>query len=219
LDSKTKKVEKVSEETISKEEIIRAEVITTAQKLFQHYGLQKTTMEDIAKAIGRGKSTLYYYYKSKDEIFEAVVIKEANEVVNKVLDATKKASSAEEKLQAYLMTSFNTIKGKMNLYGVMKEELLNAEDFSFCPKTLREPIKQFNTREKQVVKDILLFGVESKEFTPDLKENIDLVAYVVITALRSISIDLAFHEKDLHSFFDEEKLNAIVIILLRGLKR
>ena len=48
---------------ITKEEQLREESITAAQKLFQQYGLHKTTMEDIAKAMGRGKSTLYYYYK------------------------------------------------------------------------------------------------------------------------------------------------------------
>ena len=105
---------------LTKEEIIREEVIATAQKLFQKFGFSKTTMEDIAKAMGRGKSTLYYYYKSKDEIFEAVILKEADEVFSTVSEATRKASSAEEKLQAYLKTSFETIKSRMNLYGAIQ---------------------------------------------------------------------------------------------------
>ncbi len=42
---------------LTKEAIIRGEVIATAQKLFQKFGFSKTTMEDIAKAMGRGKST------------------------------------------------------------------------------------------------------------------------------------------------------------------
>jgi len=69
----------------TKEEIIRNEVIITAQRLFQKYGYSKTTMEDIAKAMDRGKSTIYYYFKSKDEIFEAVIIKEADDVVYAIL--------------------------------------------------------------------------------------------------------------------------------------
>ncbi len=36
-------------------------------------------MEDIAKAAGKGKSTLYYYYTSKDEIFNAVIEDEMHE--------------------------------------------------------------------------------------------------------------------------------------------
>jgi len=203
---------------ITKEDIIRQEVITTAQQLFQKYGFSKTTMEDIAKATGRGKSTLYYYYKSKDEIFEAVIMKEADEVVNTVLEVVQKASSAEEKLQAYLTTSFDSIKSKINLYGLMREEIFGEGDLLLCRPKMSEPIKQYNTKERKVVTDILLFGIENKEFTPDLKVNIDMFAYIVITSLRSIAIDLAFNEKDLHSFFEVDKMNAMITILLRGLK-
>lgn len=203
---------------LTKEEIIREEVITAAQRLFQHYGFAKTTMEDIAKAMGRGKSTLYYYYKSKDEIFEAVILKEADEVFSTVSEATRKASSAEEKLRAYLKTSFETIKSRINLYGAMKEELFGEGDFLLSRPTMRTPIMQYNNRERQAVKDILFWGIENNEFTPDLKENIDLVAYVTITSLRSISVDLAFNEEDLSPFFEADKINAMITILLRGLK-
>lgn len=203
---------------LTKEEIIREEVITAAQRLFQHYGFAKTTMEDIAKAMGRGKSTLYYYYKSKDEIFEAVILKEADEVFSTVSEATRKASSAEEKLRAYLKTSFETIKSRINLYGAMKEELFGEGDLLLSRPTMRAPIMQYNNRERQAVKDILLLGIENNEFTPGLKENIDLVAYVTITSLRSISVDLAFNEEDLSPFFEADKINAMITILLRGLK-
>ena len=60
---------------MEKEEIIVRETIESAKKLFQQFGLHKTTMEDIAKSAGKGKSTLYYYFKSKDEIFDKVIEK------------------------------------------------------------------------------------------------------------------------------------------------
>lgn len=199
---------------LTKEEMIREEVITTAQRLFQRYGFSKTTMEDIAKAMGRGKSTLYYYYKSKDEIFEAVILKEADEVVSSVTKATQGANSAAEKLQTYLKTSFNILKSKMNLYGAMKEEIIDE----VCRPSMRDSLKQYNMKERQIVKELLLLGIENKEFAPDLKDNIDLVAYTIITALRSIASDLAFNEKDMNSFFEVDKINAMITILLRGLK-
>ena len=202
----------------AKEEIIQNEVITTAQRLFQKYGYSKTTMEDIAKAMGRGKSTLYYYYKSKDEIFEAVILKEADEVVHEILEATKQKTTAEDKLKAYLITSLESIKVKMNLYEAIRKELLDSEDISFNQKHLTTPIMQYNTREIQVVKDILLLGLKNKEFTTSISENVDLIAYTVITALRSIAMDLALNEKDLHPFFEIDKMNIMISILLRGLK-
>ena len=40
-------------------------------------------MEDIAHEAGKGKSTLYYYYKSKDEIFEAMITDEFSNIIIK----------------------------------------------------------------------------------------------------------------------------------------
>jgi AcrR family transcriptional regulator len=50
---------------LSKEEQLREDVIQSAQQSFQQFGLHKTTMEDMAKAMGRGKSTLYYFPKAR----------------------------------------------------------------------------------------------------------------------------------------------------------
>ena len=172
---------------LTKEEIIKEEFLTAAQKLFQQYGFQKTTMEDIARAIGKGKSTLYYYYKSKNEVFQDVIIREADEVVNSVFEATQKASSAVEKLKIYLNFSFDSLKSKVNLYGVMKEEVFKEGDVSFYRPSMIEPLKEYSNREKQIVKDILLLGLENKEFTAEIKESIDLVSCVIIASIRGYS--------------------------------
>lgn len=201
----------------TKEEIIREEIIITAQRLFQRYGFGKTTMEDIAKAMGKGKSTLYYYYKSKDEIFDAVTITEATEVLNSVHTAIDNVNTAEEKLQIYLHTMLNAVKGKFNLYALLKEEIFDGHnECSNCPP-LNKAISLFNTQEMEFVKSILIMGIENKEFNQNLKDNVDLVAYVVITALRSIVVDLAFSDK-MNGFFEGDKVNTMSSILIKGLK-
>ena len=57
---------------------IREEILNGARELFQRFGFKKTTMEDIARQIGKSKSALYYYYKTKEDIFEAVVLYEVD---------------------------------------------------------------------------------------------------------------------------------------------
>jgi len=69
---------------VPKDDHIREEILEEAQKLFRQFGLKKTTMEDIAKAMGKGKSTLYYYFCSKEDIFDAVILKEMGKVFNSV---------------------------------------------------------------------------------------------------------------------------------------
>lgn len=195
---------------ISKEEQLREESILAAQKLFQQYGLHKTTMEDIAKAMGRGKSTLYYYYKSKDEIFDAVITKEIDELFKKTRAAVEKVTSAEEKLKAYFSVSLKTVKSKANLYKIVRGEMLeNLSQLGFL-------IKKFNTREIQSVKEILLLGINNEEFTPTFKNDIELLAYSAVSALRSVAVDLAIEDKFPNW---DERLNIVISLLLKGLKK
>ena len=67
-------------EVCQKEEAVIQEIIAGARILFEKFGLKKTTMEDIAREVGKGKSSLYYYFPSKYEIFEAVVDQETREL-------------------------------------------------------------------------------------------------------------------------------------------
>ncbi len=60
----------------AKHEAMRQRILDIAAGVFQRFGFSKTTMDDIAHGIERRKSTLYYYFQSKDEVFEAVVSKE-----------------------------------------------------------------------------------------------------------------------------------------------
>ena len=61
---------------IDKEEY-RKKIVLTAGRIFSNNGFRKTTMEEISKALKKGKSSIYYYFGSKEEIFEAVVLYEA----------------------------------------------------------------------------------------------------------------------------------------------
>lgn len=200
----------MSNVTISKEEQLKEDVILAAQKLFQQFGLRKTTMEDIAKAMGKGKSTLYYYYKSKDEVFDAVVTKEIEEVFKKTRSAIERVNTAEEKFKVYLKISLKAVKSKVNLYKIVRSELADE------PSTINKQIKKFNTGEYLVIKEILNLGIENKEFTSSLKDEIDLLAYSIMSALRSLAVDMAIEEKFPNW---EERLTILGDIMIRGLKK
>ncbi len=51
----------------------RTAILDASRDLFARFGYKKTTMEDIAMALRKGKSSLYYYFKNKEEIFQAVI--------------------------------------------------------------------------------------------------------------------------------------------------
>lgn len=208
---------------LTKEEIIREEVITAAQQLFQRYGFAKTTMEDIAKAMGRGKSTLYYYYKSKDDIFKDVIIHETNEVLTAVLEVCEQSGTAQEKLFRYISTLLNKIRTTVSLYEVMKKEFMEEGSACMHQPSLNEALLGFDEKQKSLLKSILLLGVQNNEFSERIGNDLDLVAEVIYVSLGGFILNFTLlpDKKLLHLKEDnlkEEKMRSIVNIMVYGLK-
>src|ERR1700744_3598379 len=93
-----------------KDIFVQQQILDAAKKLFQAHGLHKVTMDDVAKAIGKGRSWLYYYYKSKDEIFDAVVETEIRQILAEMAQAADKAPDVEQKLKAFCLTKLKVTR-------------------------------------------------------------------------------------------------------------
>ena len=196
---------------LSKEDILRSEIISTAQKLFQQYGLQKTTMEDIARAMGKGKSTLYYYYKSKEEIFDAVLRTEMNEVFRSSKQAVSQADTASDKLKAYFAEIFHIAKSKANLYKIVMEEMA-LQDLSRAHNVSKE----MNAKSIAIVEDIFIAGCVSGEFMEELREQAHFLAYTIVSAIRGIVVDLA---SDTQIPDWDTRLNLLLDFLIKAIRR
>lgn len=71
-------------------ELRRSEILAAATKVFGNKGFDATLMDEIARAAGLAKGTLYLYFKSKDEIYQAVVrqsLAELDELTRQHVDA------------------------------------------------------------------------------------------------------------------------------------
>ncbi|MDI9882024.1 TetR/AcrR family transcriptional regulator [Flectobacillus longus] len=169
-------------DTLQKDEIIIKEVIEAAKVLFQRYGLKKTTMEDIAKFVGKGKSTLYYYFPSKIEIFEAVIENEIRELFESIEIAASKEVTARQKLKVYWLTRLQKLEKMCNLSQVLKEEIMDhaITIFNLKRKHLNE--------ELALVKDFLIFGIENEEFRSETEEHIEVLSRVIVASLRGFEL-------------------------------
>lgn len=189
------------------EEVIK-EIKEAARALFVKYGLKKTTMNEIASALGKGKSTLYYYFKSKDEIFEAVVMDEMHDVFGKVKEAISKAPNAKEKLKAYSVTHIKAVKEKITL----KET--TGVSFYESFEVINKIRKRYDLTEISFIKSLLKEGVESGDFKPLSPSEVDLLAYTVVCSLRGLElplfVDKAYPDIDL-------RIEAVVDLILNGI--
>src|ERR1700761_1891998 len=94
----------------SKEDLLQKQIIKAAQQLYQVHGISKVTMDDVAREIGKSRSSLYYYYKNKEEILAAAVDVETVEVIKELNNAVNRAVTLEEKIRGYFITRLKISK-------------------------------------------------------------------------------------------------------------
>ena len=191
-----------------KEDIFKEDIIREAQKLFQLYGLKKTTMEDIAKALGKGKSTLYYYYQSKEQIFEEVLQRELQEVFRQTQFAVESVESAGEKLKVFAVTRIKVLSNMLNLYRLVCGEFVEQIP---CGRVL---FNEYSQLEINLIKSILLYGIEKVECNREIEKEMDLLPSVVVSSIRGIERDF-FSDKLVGLEF---RIGAISNLFLNGLK-
>lgn len=195
----------------SKEERFRAQVLEAAQQLFQQYGLQKVTMEDVARASGKSKSTLYYYYKSKEEIFDAVVDHEIRDVQGQLRMALEQADTAGAKLESFVLTKLRVLRKKAALYNLLHQDITRQYIIEFTERTRQN----YQQAEVDMVKQILQLGVDNKEFTALANQDLDQVAVVLTSSVLGIEQHALLNEKYEKA---EASIRLLSSILVRGLQ-
>lgn len=174
----------------NKDETVRDAILRAAERVFQKWGLNKTTMEDIASEAGKGKSTLYYYYKSKEEIFDAVVTTEFEEILAKAQKSTIKAATAKEKLKTYIVTTIVEMKNKISAYTIIRTEIKRNQNF------IDKVRKLFIAKEEQFVIEILTNGVKSKEFNFLDENEVNTAAKTIIGVIHALELYLLLENDD-----------------------
>jgi AcrR family transcriptional regulator len=189
---------------INKEEF-RKKVIITAGQIFSHYGFKKTTMDEIAKALKMGKSSIYYYFKSKEEIFEAVVLHEANILRNELTTTIKSAESPIEKMKNYVFVRMKTFEKLSNYYNAIFDKNLDHFDF------IENIRAKYDREELAILRLILFHGARKKVFNV---KNSEYTALAVQTTLKGLEVPLFWQKKEVNI---EDRLNGILDVLFNGI--
>ncbi|NOR76558.1 MAG: TetR family transcriptional regulator, partial [Draconibacterium sp.] len=79
-------------------------ILKIAREIFSKYGYKKTTLDDIANAVRKGKSSLYYYFKSKEDLFQAVIMKEVDILAYELEIVINRNTDPVDKLRDYILT-------------------------------------------------------------------------------------------------------------------
>ena len=181
---------------------MRELIIESAKDIFSRFGFRKSTVDDIARSIHKAKSSIYYYFGSKEEIFEEVIRREYTYLKDRLSDALADEDTPEGKLRAYVFTRLRVLLKVSNFYRAITSEYLSY--FGLIEKLRKDYVQE----EVQVFRGILQEGVEKGVFKI---KNIDITARTVITALKGLEYDWATTENASELEKDVEKILDIVL--------
>ncbi len=188
---------------LTKDEIVRADILIHAQKLFQQFGLKKTTMDEIAFACGKAKSTLYHYFKSKEEVFDAVIKLEMKKLRSIVQEHLVGIPKLKDKLMCYFAEFHKGILNKINLYRIVKFEVTHGE---FPQEYFRE-LMAFETA---YITRFLEDAYDVGEFIHFKKEDIPWFAEILIAGFFGI----VRYSIESEEGIDQQKLEMSVNLLI-----
>jgi len=185
----------------------RTKIILTASRIFSHYGFRKTTMEEISKALKKGKSSIYYYFRSKEDIFEAVVLFEANLLRTQLTTAIKEVESPPEKLRNYIFVRMRAFEKLSNYYNAVFDK--NLDHYEFIEK-----IRARYDREELAILRLLVYVGKSRGVFEI--EDSEYTAMAIQTMLKGLEVPLFWHKREIDI---NNRLDAILHLIFYGIKK
>ena len=157
----------------------RAKLVDVARQLFAKKGVEATTMNDIAVASKKVRRTLYTYFKSKDQIYMAVVESELKMLSDTMDKVAKKPTVPDEKILELITTHLDIIK-----MAVYRNGTLRADFFRdiWRVEAMR---KYFDNNEIKLFREVLREGKEQGLFDID---NVEITADILHYCIKGIEV-------------------------------
>lgn len=102
-------------------------IFDAAMKIFSDCGYDGATMDDIALDAGVAKGTLYYHFKSKEEIFKFVISEGMQRIEEEIEAATVKVHDPIDKLKVLCNVQISLVYEKSNFFKVVMSQLWGKE--------------------------------------------------------------------------------------------
>jgi len=146
-----------SKRQLEEREVRKQRILTGALEVFKSSGLEGATMDEIALRSGFGKATLYYYFKSKEDVFSAILE-----------DGWIKIWESLEPVIAHQNGPRNSFVSLLIKIAEIAQDRPGLFEFLFnAPKTIKledQPWKEYQHRLYGVIRGLLEDGIKAGEF-------------------------------------------------------
>jgi len=200
---------------VDKTEVRKDQIKTAALRCFSQYGYNKTTMDDIANAIGMKKASLYYYYKNKETIICDTIESEVYNFLETANQKISKIKSATRKL--YFLVNWETeyFQERVGTFDLSVNTIIEAQPL------LHEMMDKARSKDIDLWAGVIQEGVEKGEFR---KCNASKIADTIRTILDAIKFREFHHSKVITANeIDYEKIKntgkEMINLIINGLKK
>ena len=187
----------------------RDRFIEVARQLFARKGVENTTMNDIASASEKGRRTIYTYFKSKREIFNAVIASETDQLLTRLREIVEMKVTPREKLIKYIECRFETMNEIVARNGSLK-----AGFFRDVRKVDRAR-KLITDKETTLLRDILREGIMRGEFKIG---NPNHCALVITHTIQGLDVPYIRDNLSKEGMTQEELKHYISHLILNGIE-
>ena len=133
-------------------------IIAAAQRRFGLYGVEKTSMQEIANDLMMSKASLYYYFPDKESLYKSVISKEHGEFLRILHEEIGNISDPAERLKRYSLSRISYFRKLMNL------SRLRLASYGQLKPVIADLLKEFREEEKNTVMQILEKGNKENLF-------------------------------------------------------
>ncbi|MCB4797924.1 TetR/AcrR family transcriptional regulator [Neotamlana laminarinivorans] len=193
-----------------KDEFVKSQIMEASKTVFQKHGFRKANMGLIAKASGKGRSTLYYYYKNKEDVFQAFMEDFNETLIKSCKTRITKNNSIEENLSIYANEHVTHLKNAAKTYEAILNDLKQGEDFvsAIAIKLRKQDI--------EIIKTCLKWAIEKEEIITIDEENLNFLATIIVTTSDNTKKEFFIYETFKGDI--ETKINWINQLLIKSLK-
>ena len=165
----------------------REQIIDGAIKRFIHFGIGKTTMNDIAEDLSVSKPSLYYYFPDKSQLYIAVMRKLATEYLKTLESRLNTFTNLKEAFTFQVNTHHEFIVNNYNFFDFFR---LNEQNL---PETIWQIVGEVHSAELSLLSNAIKTEVERGAIKP--VENPEEIVDVLMDALHGIRVGAISQKK------------------------
>ena len=187
----------------------RDEILEAASRIFQKYGLLKTTLDDVARECGIKKTALYHYFKNKEDLFKSMFQNDIESIKNKIVGEVEKQHTPMEKIRTYMNLRLSSLEKMQMYFDFFQSENapLTYRAFAFSEK---EKILHY---EIEFVKNIISEGVSQGIFNV---KDVRSLAFMLIGATFGLTHEIFCFGNKINV---EQEIDNILEIILKRIEK